>query len=400
LSGSPRGPIEQPRAIVEQEEVRKTADIRAHSVALDAIRGIAIFDVFMTHLAVFWARGTRQDLVFPILGITIQDVLVRGYLGVYLFFLLSGYLLTWTEEGRARRGSYSLLSYVKRRVFRLVPAYYVTIAVVVLLWPTSPRLFDVALLMSFLHGFKPSFPVGLDPAFWSLTTEVVFYALLPLLIVKLKKFWQRAAVLVALFSVSLGTRLLMGYGSFGSFSIFGDQLIVNRMWFFPTTLLYLFIVGMLLRMMVERIGADRRPPALVLTAMTVVPVVLLVVQRVVFERQQIIASPAAMIVEALTIVLFASVLLGSPLLKPILSWRPLAFLGKISYSLFLLHTTFIYLTTRYVLFELRPWFARQDEPVLWASFLVYAVTLFAVSVAISYLSYRFIESPFLRQKPK
>lgn len=332
----------------------------------------------------------------PLLGADLLSLFVMGYLGVSLFFLLSGYLLTWTEEGRARRGSYSLSSYAKRRAFRLVPAYYFAIVVVVLLWPTSPSPLDVGLLATFLHGFRPSFPVGLDPAVWSLTPEVVFYALLPLLVLKLKGFRQRFAMLAGLLAISLATRVLMTSDAFGSLPMLGDALGGNRMYFYPTTLLYLFLVGVLLRMMVEK-GAVRASAGLG-AALAVLPVVVVVALPYLVSRQGILRSPLTMVAELMVALFFAAALLGAPLLKPLLSWGPLAFFGKISYSMFLLHNTVLYLSTRYLLFEIRPWLAQQSEPVVWAVFIGYSVCALAVATVLAYLGYRFVESPFLRRK--
>ncbi|MGI9050974.1 MAG: acyltransferase family protein [Rubrobacteraceae bacterium] len=381
----------------------ETSDPRTHYAELDALRGIAIIGVVMTHLASFWFIGTRQQLEVPLLRMNLLSYFNLGYLGVSLFFLLSGYLLTWTEEKRARRSAYSLLSYAKRRALRLIPAYYVAIVLVVVLWPTRPSLGDVALLFTFLHGFRPQFPVGLDPAVWSLTPEVAFYAMLPFLVLKLRSLPQRLAVFGVLATVSVVTRFLMEYGVFESPQLFGGTLADNRMYFYPTTLLYLFIAGMLLRMMVERIETGRIPDGWRHTAAlisTVVPVVVLATLPYLVRRQDLLGSPLAFVAEGMMILFFAAALLGSPILKPLLNWRPLASLGKISYSLFLLHMTVIYLTIRYVLSENRSWLAEQSELVTWGVFLAYMIFVLTVATALSYLSYRYVESPFLRQKPK
>jgi peptidoglycan/LPS O-acetylase OafA/YrhL len=386
-----------------REQVYETSDPRSHYVELDALRGIAIFGVVMTHLSQGWAWITRNPVEIPFLGANLLDLFVMGYLGVPLFFLLSGYLLTWTEGKRAQQGPYNVLSYAKRRALRLVPAYYVAVAVVIVLWPTNPSLVDIAAVLSFLHGFKLSFPVGLDPAFWSLTPEVVFYVLLPFLVLKFNKVRQLLAILGALLAVSLVTRMLIAEGVFGLLPGWvGEALGGNRMYFFPTTLLYIFIVGVLLRKMIEggvghRAAHFRLPVAL----LTVIPVAVLVALPYLIESQgKLLSSPAAMIAEGMVVLLFASVLLGSPVLKPVLGWRPLAFFGKISYSTFVLHNTVIYLSTRYVLFDFRPWFAEQGQPVQWVTFVVYTVCVLAVVTALAYLSYRYIESPFLQRKPK
>lgn len=384
----------------EREELQKTADPRAHYTELDALRGVAILGVVMVHLSRFWFAGTRQEIRVPLLDVDLLDLLLMGYLGVPLFFLLSGYLLTWTEEDRARRGSYSFSSYAKRRVLRLVPAFYVATAVVVLLWPTDPALLDVALLATFLHGFKPSFPVGLDPAVWSLTPEVVFYVLLPLLVLKIRATWQRLAVLAGLLVLSLGTRLLMAFGAFAALPAVGESLDGNRMYFYPTTLLYLFIVGVLLKGVVERRGPGGEAAGALLSLLAVLPVLVLVVFPYLVVDGQLLVGPEAMLAEAMVVALFAAALFRSPVLEPILGWRPLAFLGQISYSMFLLHNTVIYLSTRYLLFELRPWLAKQGEPVVWAVFVVYVLAVLAVATVLSYLGYRYVESPFLRRKPK
>lgn len=162
-----------------------------------------------------------------------------------MFFLLSGYLLTWTEEKRARRGSYRMLSYAKRRAFRLIPAYYASIALIVVLWPSDPSLGSIAIHLTFLQGFFPDYPEGLNSVVWSLTPEVVFYLALPFLVLKLRKAWQRLAILGALVAVSLVTRLLMSGEALSLLPVLGDSLSGTRMYFFPTTFLYLFLVGML-----------------------------------------------------------------------------------------------------------------------------------------------------------
>src|SRR5438270_7653462 len=90
---------------VQPEKVR-TADPRAHYVELDALRGIAILGVMMTHIAGWWANLSKTPLLVPKLGVNALDLFSFGSYGVSLFFLLSGYLLTWTEEKRARTGAY------------------------------------------------------------------------------------------------------------------------------------------------------------------------------------------------------------------------------------------------------------------------------------------------------
>lgn len=339
----------------------------------------------------------------PFLDVSLLDLFLMGYLGVPLFFLLSGYLLTWTEDRRVRRGSYSLSSYVKRRALRLVPAYYAAVVLVVLLWPTSPPIGDVAAVFTFLHGFMPAFPEGLDPAIWSLTPEVVFYAVLPLLVLKLRSVPQRLLIFAGLLAISVATRLLMAEGFFETLPLVGEALAGNRMYFYPTTLLYMFLAGVLLRMMVERLGEGRLRSggySYACSLGTVVAVAAVALLPYVVITDGLPRSPLALIAEAMVILFFASALLGSPVLKPLLRWKPLIFVGRISYSLFLLHMTVIFLSARYLLFNLRPWFPEQSDAVIWAAFGGYTVAALAIAILLASASYRYIESPFLRRKPK
>ncbi len=79
--------------------VKKTiGDPPDHYVELDALRGIAILGVVMSHIAASWMNNVKAPLTIPLLSVDAVELLFFGTYGVNLFFLLSGYLLTWTEE--------------------------------------------------------------------------------------------------------------------------------------------------------------------------------------------------------------------------------------------------------------------------------------------------------------
>ena len=163
--------------------------------ALDGVRGIAVLWVIAFHDVVLappaepWLRALSR---VPWL----DGLLRNGYLGVDLFFLLSGFLLVLPWLARAERGAPppAAREFYRRRVLRIVPAYYVHltllfVAILPLLrgwmyW--RPDAYVVAWNAiahgTFLHLTSPltSPSLGVNGALWTLAIEAQFYLLLPL----------------------------------------------------------------------------------------------------------------------------------------------------------------------------------------------------------------------------
>lgn len=98
-----------------------------------------------------------------------------------------------------------------------------------------------------------------------------------------------------------------------------------------------------------------------------------------------------------TMLVFGCLVAGAAPIRRLLRARMLAFCGVMSYSVFLLHTTVIRLLGEFQL-------ASEDaEQALfgstWATFGAFLLATMLVSGGLGYLSYRFIESPFMRRKP-
>jgi hypothetical protein len=102
-----------------------------------------------------------------------------GALGVHLFFVLSGYLITSAVLSR----SFTTRTYAINRAFRILPAYFGSIAVVLLIrdastlstWHGMEDLFFHALL---IHGFSHEFRTSINPVLWTLSIEWLFYILM------------------------------------------------------------------------------------------------------------------------------------------------------------------------------------------------------------------------------
>jgi peptidoglycan/LPS O-acetylase OafA/YrhL len=170
---------------------------------LDGLRGIAILLVLLRHAA----RPITEErgYVFEIGGWDVSTPLLNGWMGVDLFFVLSGFLIThhllkrWPEKVDR-----SFMSrYWSKRVLRTFPAYYaaVFIALTGLVPLFEPDVEDVrhslTIHLLFLQDYLGS---DLVPAFWSLGVEEKFYLLCPLVLVKLRRhpLLRRIHVLAAL----------------------------------------------------------------------------------------------------------------------------------------------------------------------------------------------------------
>lgn len=407
--------LEQGRAGASgpQPPVVTTPDQREHLLGLDVLRGMAIIGVVVGHIAYYWGWVYRTGpLELPFLGVDVLRSLLSfsGY-GLYLFFLLSGYLLAGTEQRRARSGSYSVRSYAMRRALRLVPAYYVAIVLVILLGPAQTSVVEVVAHASFLHGLIPATAFTLDGNWWSLTPEVVFYCLLPLIVLKLPRLPQRLALLGVCLVVAVATGTYVAVAGLHFVLPSGDP----SPWLltFPSTLLYVFVVGVVLRDVIARL--DARPASrrrarlasvlclLSLAAILVLPYVGAEPYFLAFQNGQDTDGLRPILADLGTavavIAFFTAALLGAPLLRPFLRSRVLAFVGLISYSLFLLHGTVLVISSGRVAAQAS---ALGGEGLLtdWGGFLAFAIAMFAVSGVLAYLSYRFVESPFLRRKPR
>ncbi|WP_445256700.1 acyltransferase family protein [Nocardioides aurantiacus] len=143
---------------------------------LDSLRALASVAVVATH-ASFWAGAYAA----PVWG----TALARLDVGVALFFVLSGFLLSrpWFARRRAGAPPPGTGRYLWKRALRIVPVYLVTVVAALTLLPgnggAGPLRWLTTLTMTNTY-VDDQLPDGLTQM-WSLATEVAFYAVLPLL---------------------------------------------------------------------------------------------------------------------------------------------------------------------------------------------------------------------------
>jgi peptidoglycan/LPS O-acetylase OafA/YrhL len=312
----------------------------AYKPELDGLRALAALAVVAFHARVFPA----------------------GFLGVDLFFVLSGYLITQLLVAeRQRTGRIALAAFYSRRARRLMPALLVFLAVYVavapLLWPEIPRALhnlDAALAGLYLADFSAFLidrPALLAHA-WSLAVEWQFYLLWPLVVPLVLKRRRPATALLALWLAVTVARSLSR----------ADWDMLNHS---PLTHSTGLILGAAcsLTSFRSRVLAPVGAGALVFTAIALPAL----------PHPFTYGIPLAEVGAAMLLMGLQGSPIGSLLAAP-----PLRLIGLLSYSLYLWH----YPIARYLEGRVDPWAAL-------------AITL-PLSLALAAMSYALIERRFMR----
>ncbi|MBS0661212.1 MAG: acyltransferase [Verrucomicrobia bacterium] len=343
--------------------------------SLDGLRGISILLVLCGH-ASYGLTWIPQ----PILAYA-----GNGRLGVMVFFLLSGYLIySLSVREVLATGRFDWRAFYLRRVLRIFPCFYVFILTVVVL--RSLGLVDLSLstllsaatfTLNYGHlwaGSTPSPDYHVVAHYWTLALEEQFYLTWPVLMLLFLRRQLRSA-LVAVMLLAPVSRVACYYlmpesrGQLGMMFHTAFDLIAGGV------LLGELLAGGRPREILLRLA---RQGWLVAGAIVFV----LVLSPMLFQRwhgSYAITVGATLDMACLALIITAAVHYPGTLLHRLLNWRPLAFVGTISYSLYVWNNLFLYE---------HGWRVQQMPWNL--------LCLFALAIASHYL----VERPFLRLKPK
>jgi peptidoglycan/LPS O-acetylase OafA/YrhL len=184
---------------------------------LDGVRGTAILLVLFHNLDLLQSPATKlaqlTDLIFD-----------RGWVGVQLFFVLSGFLIT-TILLKSRSSENYFSAFYMRRILRIFPLYYLTIITFLMVLPTFSAAVAVRLsadpakawLWVFLSNwFDPtSGGTPVFPHFWSLAVEEQFYLLWPAVILMMPPRRILNACMIMIFgALAIRTALLANGASY------------------------------------------------------------------------------------------------------------------------------------------------------------------------------------------
>ena len=158
---------------------------------IDILRGLAVILVVLYHF--FELLGLQNHTLYPYIA-------SLGQLGVPLFFIISGYLIYRSVEySITQKGTkLGIKQYFSHRIFRIIPAYYINFIFIFLIvyfyfdsmqtWSLDFIFKQVLSHLTFTSYFLYKIAgLGINGAYWTLSIEMLWYILAPLLFLFIKK---------------------------------------------------------------------------------------------------------------------------------------------------------------------------------------------------------------------
>lgn len=332
---------------------------------IDGLRALAVLPVILFHAGLDWVPG--------------------GYVGVDVFFVISGFLITGILMRELEAGSFSVLTFYERRARRILPALFSVMAVTAglgILFMLPYELRELAQSMIAVLSFVSNVFFWLEVNYfstsaerlpllhtWSLSVEEQFYIFFPLALWLFWRFW-RGGLIPAMFVVFLGSLLLA-------------QLLVQRA---PSPAFYLLptrawelLAGSLSAVYLLRSAQPGHVAGEILGAAGL----LSILYSILFFHE---GTPFPSLWTLVPVLGTVGVLIGASehtFVGRFLSLKPAVFIGLISYSAYLWHQP---------LFA----FARISAPDHHPSGHL-MIGLAALSLVLAWVSWRFIEQPFRRK---
>jgi peptidoglycan/LPS O-acetylase OafA/YrhL len=339
--------------------LRVSSPVPRYRPDIDGLRALAILPVLFFHYHVAPFGG--------------------GFVGVDIFFVISGFLITQLIVAERDEGRFSIARFYERRIRRIFPALFVmltaaTIAAVVILFPVDLVRYANSLLATAAFAANIEFwrEAGyFDVAaaekpllhLWSIAVEEQFYLFFPAVLMAFKA--RRAAVTAAILVLSLG------------FSVWAVVHAPSAAFYLLPARAWELMLGALLALGVVPVNSFRwfRECLAVLGFAMIAFAILHYTSDTPFP-----GAAALLPCVGAALIIYAGTA-GSTLTSALLAQPPFAFIGRISYSLYLWHWP-VYVFARY--------FSYRDPPP------GEIVCLIALSFLLAVLSYYAVEQPFRR----
>lgn len=361
--------------------------------SLTGIRGLAALWVLLLHI--YTLAGNKDGLWPPL-----EWLMAMGGMGVDIFFTLSAFLLSlpFVEASRQNQPRPDLGVYMKRRFFRIFPAYYLQILLVLFLaalgigagmpW-SSPT---VAGVLAHAVLWINAWPLvaAYVPTWWTLPVEFGFYLLLPMLakcLTDRRWYWLLLGIALSLWY----RHVLLGLGLSRAEEVYWVDHLPGR--------LFQFLIGMLAAYFFVRLRDQKKLPDVLSRNLLITcsAMVLLLLPALGWLqgsdtylgapiRQPVLAYWHLYAAIAVALILIA-VSSGKNFADKVLQSIPLQWLGRISYGIYLWHYP--------VMIILRENMGGMQA--IRADFLSFFISSFLISITLAFLSWHWLEAPILRR---
>ncbi|MFD0982523.1 acyltransferase family protein [Tropicimonas aquimaris] len=329
---------------------------------IDGLRSVAVLQVVFFHYGASAVSG--------------------GFIGVDVFFVISGFLITSILRREIEDGRFSILDFFERRVLRILPALFVSMTVIMVvatLLFTPEDLKNTALSAASATLFASNVLFFLEAGYfeaaayskpllhtWSLAIEEQFYIIVPILLLLLARWGRRPVIWIGgltllSFALSVLTTAQMASAAY--------YLLPWRAWELGLGALLAYGVGPKLT---DRGGRE---------AAATLGIGLILYAALTFDRTTTFPGVAALAPTLGAALILHAGRFGPTVVSRMLSSMVPVWIGKMSYSLYLWHWPVV------VFFV----YATMSMPDL-----VEATVLFILSLGLAALSLRYVERPFRR----
>ncbi|MEP7171918.1 MAG: acyltransferase family protein [Aestuariivirga sp.] len=328
--------------------------------------------------------GLRAIAVLLVVLFHAQAGVPGGFIGVDIFFVISGFLITSLIESDLKRGNFSITSFYERRIRRIFPALFVMIlasfvgawilymppelvlfgksAVAASLFVSNMLFWKEAGYFDTVAEFKPLLHT------WSLSVEEQFYVFYPLLLFAMNRLTRVGRL--SFLSIVVAASFLLSVYWVGKQPVSAFYLLPSRFW-------ELGVGGLL------AIYSGRYVGNLFLFSFTAAAgLVLIGIAAFILDSQAAFPGMAALLPCIGTVLIIFAGHRENPI-RTALAWRPLVSIGLVSYPLYLWHWP-VLLFAQYRLGR-----ALNGTEV---------VVMLLVSLAAAGLSWRYVERPFRQRK--
>jgi len=351
----------------------KSIGVKETFPALTGIRAIAAFMIFFHHLRLDLGSGFLAGLQLSL------------YWGVTLFFVLSGFLITYRYYETSELSGTWLFNYFVNRFARIYPVYFLVLTAVVLLSANFDAIFllqNYTLTQNLFFIFK-SHGTAIAPS-WSLTVEECFYLLAPLIFLLCKKYNLYTPFLITFLLLGMVLYTYQGDGSFeqGAFRVFSGSFFGHCAEFFAGIYLALYLLK-------KRERTVSHLKIMKWTAVGLTGIVILAIAlEYVVNKEDTVKYPVIVVVNNFLLpvpiaAFYYGLITEKSWCRRILSSGVMRLLGRSSYAFYLLHLPIIdYFGTPFI----RPYFGD-------GVYNLYVISIFLLTVLLSVSMFIFIENP-------